>query len=159
MPAAGCRIPATHLAEIMKVCGDEIVGSSVSVHVPAMLGIDFNGQLITRHVNFVGLDPETYDKVSHFGRYLLHPENQSRKSAFSCARKVTHPTANSFRRRVGDIAEHVLPTNERSKKERARIKALQAPIESDTERNRSVDRISAPSELLAESDGDISDRI
>src|SRR5690606_19613155 len=36
----------------------------------------FNGQLITRHVNLVGIDPETYDNVSQFGRFLLHPGNQ-----------------------------------------------------------------------------------
>jgi len=74
--SSGMPNPEGHLAEIDKICGDKIVGTSVSVHVPAMLGIDFNGQLITRHVNLVGVDAETYDQVSHFGRYLLHPENK-----------------------------------------------------------------------------------
>lgn len=74
--SGGMPDPDAHLREIEKVCGDQLAGSSVSVHVPAMLGIDFNGQLITRHVNLVGIDPKTYDTVSHFGRYLLHPENQ-----------------------------------------------------------------------------------
>tara|TARA_R110002049_G_scaffold72490_3_gene187269 strand:+ start:33899 stop:35461 length:1563 start_codon:yes stop_codon:yes gene_type:complete len=75
--SGGMPDPEGHLEEIHKVCGDKIVGTSVSVHVPAMLGIDFNGQLITRHVNLVGIDAETYDSVSHFGRYLLHPDNQT----------------------------------------------------------------------------------
>src|SRR6056297_869052 len=74
--SGGMPDPEARMAEIKAVCGDQIAGSSVSVHVPAMLGIDFNGQLITRHVNLVGVEPETYDSVSHFGRYLLHPENQ-----------------------------------------------------------------------------------
>ncbi len=74
--SGGMPDPDLHMREIEKVCGDKIAGSSVSVHVPAMLGIDFNGQLITRHVNLVGIDPKTYDTVSQFGRYLLHPENQ-----------------------------------------------------------------------------------
>ena len=78
--SGGMPDPQWHIDEVMKVCGDEVVGSSASVHVPAMLGIEFNGQLITRHVSFVGLDPNTYDKVSHFGRYLLHPENREQVS-------------------------------------------------------------------------------
>ena len=78
--AQGMPNPEGHVEEIMKVCGDQVEGYSASVHVPAMLGIEFNGQLITRHVNFVGLDAETYDRVSHFGRYLLHPENRTQVS-------------------------------------------------------------------------------
>ena len=46
--SGGMPNPDLHLKEIDKVCGDQIVGSSASVHVPGMLGIEFNGQLITR---------------------------------------------------------------------------------------------------------------
>ncbi len=74
--SGGMPDPDAHLDEIKRIVGDDLEGSSVSVHVPSMLGIDFNGQLITRHVNLVGIDAATYDKVSQFGRYLLHPENQ-----------------------------------------------------------------------------------
>lgn len=72
----GLPDPEGHLAEIKRICGDEIIGSSVSVSVPAMLGIEFRGQQIGRHVNMIGLDPETYNSVSDFGKYLMHPENQ-----------------------------------------------------------------------------------
>jgi len=75
--SGGLPDPDAHLKEIQAVLGDRIEGSSVSVHVPAMLGIDFNGQLITRHVNLVGIDPKTYDTVSQFGKFLLHPDNQT----------------------------------------------------------------------------------
>ncbi len=74
--SSGLPDPDAHLQAIREVLGDQIVGASVSVQVPAMLGIEFNGQLITRHVNLVGIDPQTYDTVSEFGRYLLHPDNQ-----------------------------------------------------------------------------------
>jgi len=74
--SGGMPDPDAHLAAIRDVLGDRMEGASVSVHVPGMLGIEFNGQLITRHVNLVGIDPETYDKVSQFGRFLLHPQNQ-----------------------------------------------------------------------------------
>ena len=76
----GLPDPQGHLEEIEKVCGPVLVGSSVSVNVPAMLGIEFNGQQIGRHVNLIGLDAETYDSVSDFGKYLLHPENQEAAS-------------------------------------------------------------------------------
>lgn len=76
--ASGIMDPEAHLAEIKKIVGDDLAGASVSVHVPAMLGIRHNGQLITRHVQLVGIDAETYNNVSEFGKYLLHPENQKR---------------------------------------------------------------------------------
>jgi lipoprotein-releasing system permease protein len=76
----GMPDPEGHLEEIKKVCGDMLVGASVSVNVPAMLGIEYNGQQIGRHVNLIGLDPKTYDEVSDFGKYLLHPKNQQAAS-------------------------------------------------------------------------------
>ncbi|MCS7468143.1 FtsX-like permease family protein [Stieleria sp. ICT_E10.1] len=76
----GMPDPDAHLREIERICGPALVGSSVSVSVPAMLGIDFRGQQIGRHVNLIGLDPVTYDSVSDFGKYLLHPENQKSAS-------------------------------------------------------------------------------
>ena len=76
--ASGIMDPAAHLQEIRSIVGDQIEGTSVSVHVPAMLGIKHNGQLITRHVQLVGIDADTYDDVSDFGRYLLHPDNKER---------------------------------------------------------------------------------
>ena len=74
--SSGMPAPDRHLEVIREVVGSDLAGTSVSVHVPAMLAIDFNGQLINRHVNLVGIDAATYDTVSRFGRYLLHPENQ-----------------------------------------------------------------------------------
>ncbi len=74
--AGGIPNPQHHFEEILKVCGDEVVGYSASVHVPAMLSIDFNGQQIIRHVSLVGLDPATYSRVSDFGQFLSRPENR-----------------------------------------------------------------------------------
>ncbi|TWU04712.1 ABC transporter permease [Stieleria varia] len=76
----GMPDPDAHLAEIRRVCGNDIEGASVSVSVPAMLGLEYNGQRINRHVNLIGLDPVTYDTVSDFGKYLLHPENKENVS-------------------------------------------------------------------------------
>ncbi len=141
-----------HLEEIMKVCGDDVVGSSASVHVPAMLGIDFNGQLITRHVNFVGLDPKTYDKVSHFGRYLIHPENQAqvsfllREQGYAVERDQFPPSGWEYRRARVAYEEAL-------QQERARVEALQGPIESDVEAQGPSIGFLAPGELTAGADG------
>ena len=71
--SGGIPNPEAHLQEILRICGDQVAGHSATVHVPAMLNIEFNGQQIVRHVNFVGLDPESYNQVSDFGEFLLHP--------------------------------------------------------------------------------------
>lgn len=76
--SGGLPDPDAHVDEIRRIVGKDLAGTSVSVHVPSMLGIEANGQTLTRHVNLVGIDAETYDDVSHFGRYLLHPENRNR---------------------------------------------------------------------------------
>ena len=69
-----------HLERVRRVAGDRLVGATCSVHVPAMLGIEHNGQLITKQINLIGVDPTTYGDVSDFGRCLLHPNNQQTAS-------------------------------------------------------------------------------
>jgi lipoprotein-releasing system permease protein len=147
--SGGMPDPEGHLEEIMKVCGDDVVGSSASVHVPAMLGIDFNGQLITRHVNFVGLDPETYDNVSHFGRYLLHPENQSqvnfqlREDGFAPDREQ-FPSSGWGYRRARVAYERAL------EQEQARIDALRNPASSITAEETGPSLMISPPQIFEE---------
>ena len=129
--SGGMPDPEAHLREIRAVCGDQISGASCSVHVPSMLGIDFNGQQIARHVNLVGLDPETYDTVSQFGQFLLHPENQTgvsfdlREDGFAPDREG-FPSSGWKYRRAKAAYEKALEY------ERDRINALQAKQKSDT---------------------------
>ncbi len=151
--SSGIPNPEGQLDEIMKVCGDDVVGSSASVHVPAMLGIEFNGQTITRHVSFVGLDPETYDKVSHFGRYLLHPENrqqvsfQLRETGFAPDRPQ-FPICGWNYRRARVAYEQTL------EKERQQIEALQGPPKVSPAADGPTMGLRVPTELLAETDGE-----
>ncbi|MEM9587786.1 MAG: ABC transporter permease, partial [Planctomycetota bacterium] len=77
---SGMPDPEAHLAEIDRIVGSQIAGTSYSVRVPAMLHITYNGRPLMHQVNLVGIDPSTYDGVSHFGRYLMHPENRERVS-------------------------------------------------------------------------------
>ena len=39
-----------------------------------------DGQYLTRQVNLIGVDEETYAEVGDFGQYLLHPENRQQLS-------------------------------------------------------------------------------
>lgn len=66
----------THMELIRKQIGDEVLGMSPTVNVPAMLGFTVNGQRVNRQVMLIGIDPESYGKVSDFGRYLQHPANR-----------------------------------------------------------------------------------
>ena len=156
--SGGMPNPEGNIAEIMKVCGDDLVGASASVNVPAMLGIEFNGATITRHVSLIGLDPATYDKVSQFGRYLMHPENKKqvsfllRDSGYAPDREQFPPSGWNYRRaRVA--YEQAL------QQERARIEAIHGPTVSATDKSSSGDAgpsmgLQIPSELLAETDGE-----
>lgn len=147
--SGGMPDPEGHLAEIKQIVGDDLVGSSISVHVPSMLGIDFNGQLLTRHVNLVGIDAETYDTVSHFGRYLIHPENQKqvsfdlRQDGFAKARE-NFPASGWHYRKARVSYEKALA------EERERIAEMDRAV--TRLENESVDRSTAG--ILAENESD-----
>jgi lipoprotein-releasing system permease protein len=72
--------PERYMREIRKVVGSDLEGLTATVHVPAMLNFDVHGQFFTRQVNLIGVDEATYAKVSDFGQYLLHPDNQNELS-------------------------------------------------------------------------------
>ena len=73
--------PEWHKAEIRKTLGDKLVGMTATVSVPAMLSIPVGrDEYLTRQVNLIGVDEQTYAEVGDFGQYLLHPENRQRLS-------------------------------------------------------------------------------
>jgi lipoprotein-releasing system permease protein len=72
--------PQWHIAEIRRLVGDDLVGITAAVHVPAMININYRGQMLPRQVNLIGVDEETYAEVSDFRQYVLHSENQRRLS-------------------------------------------------------------------------------
>ncbi|QDT03122.1 Lipoprotein-releasing system transmembrane protein LolE [Rubripirellula lacrimiformis] len=157
--SGGMPDPDARLAEIKEVCGDQIAGASVSVHVPAMLGIDFNGQLVTRHVNLVGVEPETYDTVSHFGRYLLHPENKEhvtfdlRNDGYAPDRDSFPPSGWAYR--TARVAYDNALEAERNRFNSARgltdpEAASAGPIEADSLADAPKMTFAAPGEFLTE---------
>ena len=62
--------------KIREVLGEDLVGMTTVVHVPAMVNITHRGETITRQINLIGIDTESYASVSDFSKYLLHPENK-----------------------------------------------------------------------------------
>jgi lipoprotein-releasing system permease protein len=76
----GFKDPEWHAEEIRKVAGDDIEAMTACVHVPAMLNFQVNGQWITRQINLIGIDEDTYGGVSDFSQYLLHPDNREQLS-------------------------------------------------------------------------------
>jgi lipoprotein-releasing system permease protein len=92
----GVSNPQALIDEIRKIVGDELAGITAAVHVPAMININYRGQMLPRQVNLIGVDEATYAEVSDFRQYLLHPENK---------RKI------DFRLREGGYGddEHAIP--------------------------------------------------
>jgi lipoprotein-releasing system permease protein len=72
--------PAWHMAEIRKAVGDQVVGMTAAVHVPAMLSMTVRGQVSTRQITLIGVDEATYADVSDFRQYLLHQANRKQLS-------------------------------------------------------------------------------
>ena len=76
----GLADPAWHMREIREVVGDDLVGLTAAVHVPAMLSMNYRGSMSTRQITLIGVDEKTYADVSDFRQYVLHPENRKQLS-------------------------------------------------------------------------------
>ncbi len=77
---SGFQDPDWHMEEIRRAAGDDVVGMTPTVAVPAMLNFQVRGQWITRQVMLIGIDETTHASVSDFGRYLQHPANRQQLS-------------------------------------------------------------------------------
>ncbi|HEY6565242.1 MAG TPA: FtsX-like permease family protein [Pirellulaceae bacterium] len=72
----GIESPAQVMSEIRSTLGEDLEALTANIHIPAMLSFPYGGQWITKQVNLIGIDRETYSQVSDFGKYLLHPANR-----------------------------------------------------------------------------------
>jgi lipoprotein-releasing system permease protein len=70
----------TRLQEIRDVCGDDLLSMTTLVRVPALLQYRFNGQPMTHQLLLVGIDDETYGKVTDFQPFLLNELNREKIS-------------------------------------------------------------------------------
>jgi lipoprotein-releasing system permease protein len=73
---SGFQDPQYHMDEIRRVAGDDIVGMTPTIIVPALLNFQVRGETITRQINLIGIDEETHAKVSDFSQFLQHPSNR-----------------------------------------------------------------------------------
>ncbi|MCA9172359.1 MAG: ABC transporter permease, partial [Planctomycetales bacterium] len=76
----GIQDPLVLEQEIRSVVGDDLLGLTNTVHVPALLSYQWRGQWMQKQINLIGIDRETYAHVSDFSQYLLHPENREQIS-------------------------------------------------------------------------------
>jgi lipoprotein-releasing system permease protein len=100
------------------------------VHVPALVRIPVRGKYHTRQLNLIGIDRETYVKVSDFSQFLLHPENQKklsfllREDGYAPGRKDFPPAGKRYRRERVEFEEQL-------KEEYQRANGLHAPKTSE----------------------------
>lgn len=65
-----------HMDELGRILGDDVIGMTPTVHVPALLNMQVGQQTISREIVLIGIDPATYSSVSSCSDYLLHPNNR-----------------------------------------------------------------------------------
>ncbi len=98
--SSGLPNPSMFTSRIKRALGDDLEGMTTVVHVPAIVAINFRGEVITRQINLIGIDTNTYASVSDFSKFLLHPENQ-RMLSFQLHESGYAPIALVFLSRAG----------------------------------------------------------
>ncbi len=68
--------PKWHMEQVKRVIGDDVVGMTPTVHVPAMLSFQYGGQWVTRPVQLIGVDEKTQASAGDFATFLQHPQNR-----------------------------------------------------------------------------------
>lgn len=71
----------SHITDIKQILGDDLESVSAIVRVPALLHQQFHGRMMTQQIMLIGIDSETYGKVTDFSPYLLS-ELHRNKPAF-----------------------------------------------------------------------------
>jgi lipoprotein-releasing system permease protein len=72
--------PQLVMDNIQLVAGKWIAGMTPTVHVPAIITFNANGQPHSQQIMFIGIDEATYASVSDFSKYLQHPDNRQQLS-------------------------------------------------------------------------------
>ncbi|MGD9127839.1 MAG: ABC transporter permease [Planctomycetia bacterium] len=77
----GFKDPEARMEQIRKIAGDKIEAMTPTVTVPSMLYFkNKRGEWMSRPVQVIGIDMETYPLVSDFSKYLQHPEHREKPS-------------------------------------------------------------------------------
>lgn len=138
--SSGLPNPALFTDRIRRILGDELEGMTTVVHVPAIVAISCQGETVTRQINLIGIDTDSYASVSDFSKFLMHPENK-KKLSFALQETGYAPDRPGFpesgwiyRRRMADTQK--------------RWRELQLQLESEKIRNQTlraqIDRVGDP---------------
>lgn len=128
--SSGLPNPSMFTNRIQRALGDDLEGMTTVVHVPAIVAINFRGEVITRQINLIGIDTSTYANVSDFSKFLLHPENQRllsfqlHEAGYAPERSGFPDSGWNYRRRVAENAKYA--------------EALRHEIELETDRNQKL---------------------
>lgn len=121
--SSGLPNPAMFTNRIKRALGDDLEGMTTVVHVPAIVAINFRGEVITRQINLIGIDTSTYATVSDFSKFLLHPENQKmlsfqlHEAGYAPDRSGFPESGWGYRKRVADTAKYIEKQKELMQKE------------------------------------------
>jgi len=72
--------PEKHLEIVREVIGDDLENLTCVVRNPALLSFDFRGRQVTQQVMLLGIDDETFGKVTDFEPYLTSTIKKERFS-------------------------------------------------------------------------------
>ncbi len=131
--SSGLPNPALFTDRIQRILGDELEGITTVVHVPAIVAMQCNGETVTRQINLIGIDTQTYASVSDFSKFLTHPENRKllsfdlRESGYAPDRVGFPESGWEHRRRVAATRKLI---EERIEAEKALNEKLRAQINS-----------------------------
>lgn len=97
--------PKEHVAVIRELLGDDVEELTCVVRNPALLSFEFHGRQWTQQVMLMGIDDETFGKVTDFEPYLTN-ELKREKFSFELEEKgyESHyePSGWDYRRRVAE---------------------------------------------------------
>ena len=72
--------PDLHVKDIKEILGDEVEAVTYAVRTPAMLNFEYGGRQWTQTIYLVGIDQQTFGKVTDFNPYLM---NENKKDTIT----------------------------------------------------------------------------
>lgn len=118
--------------KIREIVGDQLAGLTTVVHVPAMVNIKHQGEAITRQINLIGIDKDSYANVSDFSKYLLHPANREqisfdlREGGYAPGRTDFPESGWDYRRAKAAREKQILELMDRNRRLRETVDAATA---------------------------------
>ena len=138
--SSGLPNPDIFTGRIRQILGDDLVGMTTVVHVPAIAAISCQGETVTRQINLIGIDTDTYASVSDFSKFLLHPENQKmlsfslHESGYAPERAGFPESGWGYRRRVAQAQKRWQELQSQLETERKRNDRLRSQIDRGAEK-------------------------